>query len=129
MAAEWPVTISGCWQERETGGAASQEQPVDTSRAAEFPNLLEASLADDHPDLFKYISNVQDLVSSLRLGERRLPDTPQARHSLTPHIAVNLIHCVYTLSPFRWNMIPMVLDWACLFTDAVCTCGSKSAFS
>ena len=72
------------------GWEAFQEQPVNTSRAAEFPNLLEASLADDHPDLFKYISNVQDLVSSLRLGERRVPNT---------------------LSPFRWNMIARVMDW------------------
>ena len=105
---------SGSWQEQETGCAASQERPVNTSRAAEFPNLLEASLADDHPDLFKYISNVQDLVSSLRLGERRAPDTLQGQalsgHSLTSHTAVNFVHRSSTLSLLRWNMIARVSD-------------------
>ena len=77
----WAANASCCVQEKRTDGgsdeyfweASSHEGQAesarpDTSRAAEFPNLEEASMAVQQPELFKYLSSMQDILGSLRIG-------------------------------------------------------------
>ena len=49
--------------------SSKEEGPrVDVGRAVDFPSLDEASIQKDNPELFTYISNLEDIIKGLTIS-------------------------------------------------------------
>jgi hypothetical protein len=60
-------------QERES---FKDEVSVDVGRIVDFPSLDEASIQKNNPELFTYVSNVEDIFQDIKISAPPLPHLP-----------------------------------------------------